>query len=323
MNNNYVLVLGGAGFIGSHVNKKLALAGYPTIVLDNLSRGSRKAVTHGQFIQADVGDAQVLSQIFRDFPITVVMHFAAFIDVGESVLHPLEYYKNNVVQTLQLLETMIQHNIKKIIFSSTAAIFGNPIEIPVKENHPKLPINPYGRSKLMIETLLQDFDTAYGMKSCCLRYFNAAGGDPDGELKNHKTDESNLIPLALRSLMDAKKGITIFGTDYPSKDGTCIRDYIHVYDLADAHIAAMQQLLEGKPSSQYNLGNGLGFSVREVLQTIEKVTGKSLNIIEGKRRPGDPPILVADSSKARRELNWIPHYPELETIVEHAWNAIQ
>jgi UDP-glucose 4-epimerase len=268
-----------------------------------------------------MGNSDLVQQIFRDFPIDIVMHFAAFIDVGESVKFPQKYYENNVIKTLKLLEVMIKNDVKKMIFSSTAAIFGHPIDIPITESHPTYPINPYGNSKLMIETILQDFDRAYNLKSCCLRYFNAAGGDPEGELKNYKLQESNLIPVALKSLKDPNKSLTVFGTDYSTQDGTCIRDYIHVYDLAKAHIAAMQQLLAGRSSSQYNLGNGQGFSVTEVLHTIEKVTGKTLNIIEGPRRPGDAPVLIADSSKAQRELHWKPQYPDLPSIVEHAWIA--
>lgn len=322
MRQNCILVTGGAGFIGSQVNLQLHRAGYSTVVLDNLSRGNRKAVIKGHFIQGDIGDTHLLKQIFRDYSIQVVMHFSAFIDVGESVNDPLKYYENNVAKTLKLLEAMIECHVKKFIFSSTAAIFGTPIELPIKESHPTHPINPYGRSKLMIEHILQDFDRAYDLKSCSLRYFNAAGGDPEGELKNYKTSENNLIPLALRSLKDPQKSVTLFGTDYPTKDGTCVRDYIHIYDLANAHIAGMQKLLEGSPSCQYNLGNGRGFTVREVLNTIEKVTGKPLNIVEGQRRPGDPPELIANALKAHRELPWTPRYPDLTSMVAHAWKAL-
>jgi UDP-glucose 4-epimerase len=322
MKKNCILVTGGAGFIGSQVNKQLHQAGYSTVILDNLSCGNRGSVTKGHFIQGDIGDGLLLKKIFCDFPIDIVMHFAAFHDVGESVKYPLKYYDNNVAKSIKLLESMIENNVKKMIFSSSAAIFGYPLEIPLKESHPTQPINPYGCSKLMVEKILQDLDRAYGLKFCSLRYFNAAGGDPDGEIKNYKMRDSNLIPLALRSLTESKRSLTVFGTDYPTQDGTCVRDYIHIYDLAEAHIAAMQQLLAGNPSSQYNLGNGQGFSVREVLHTIENVTGKSLDIIVGERRPGDAPVLIADSSKAHRELHWKPKFPDLPTIIEHAWKAI-
>ncbi len=323
MKTSNVLVTGGAGFIGSHVNMQLNLAGHSTIVLDNLSHGHQKSVIQGHFIRGDFGDYPLLKKIFRDFNIDVVMHFAAFINVGESLVHPLKYYENNVINTLQLLKAMVESRVKKIIFSSSAAIFGLPNEIPVKETQPTQPINPYGKTKLMVENILQDFDKAYDMKSCCLRYFNAAGGDPEGKIKNYNIqDENNLIPIALKKLLQPSPTITLFGTDYPTKDGTCVRDYIHVLDLASAHIIAMKQLLEGRPSSQYNLGNGQGFTVREVLETLQKVTGKPLNIIEGKRRPGDPAMLIADSQKARHELGWALHYPDLKTMIQHAWQAL-
>lgn len=317
-----ILIVGGAGYIGSHVNCRLAQLGYKTIVLDNLSRGDRRAITHGQFIHGDIADSTLLKDLFSRYEIETVMHFAAYIDVGESVLDPKKYYFNNVVNTLNLLEVMQSQGIPYFIFSSTAAIFGNPLEIPVAENHVKNPINPYGRSKLMVEKILADFDQAYGLKYACLRYFNAAGGDPEGKLKNYKLKESNLIPVALKSLKEPQSVITLFGTDYPTFDGSCIRDYIHVYDLADAHILAMQRLQNKSPSCQYNLGNGQGFSVRQVIQAIQTITGKQLNVVEGPRREGDPPILIADSSKAIDELKWECRYPSLEIMIEHAWLAL-
>ncbi len=323
MNISNVLVIGGAGFIGSHVNERLHAAGYSTVVLDNLSSGHPKAVLNGHFVCGDLGDTELLGKIFEQYNINIVMHFAALIDVGESVRDPGAYYNNNVVKTLQLLHTMVKYKVNKIIFSSTAAIFGLPQELPVKETHPTQPINPYGRTKLMVETILRDFDTAYGIKYCCLRYFNAAGGDPSGKIKNYKTKESNLIPVALRSLKQPDGTITIFGTDYPTKDGTCVRDYIHIYDLASAHILAMEKLLYGAPSSHYNLGNGQGFTVREVLNAIKEVTKRSLKIIEGPRREGDSYMLVADSQKARTELGWSPRYADINTIVAHAWQALK
>lgn len=318
-----VLIVGGAGFIGSHVNKMLQQAGYETIVLDNLSKGHRNAVSKGIFIQGDMADSACLDHIFSTYSIDAVMHFAAFIDVGESIFNPSSYYNNNVTHTLNLLNAMRRHSVRTFIFSSSAAIFGYPQEIPIPENHPCQPISPYGHTKLMVEQILKDYDKAYSIKYCCLRYFNAAGGDPDGELKNFKSKESNLIPVALRSLKQPDGKITIFGNDYPTPDGTCIRDYVHVYDLGTAHILAMERLFAGHESASYNLGNGKGFSVLEVLQAVEKVTGLRLNIIQGSRREGDPPRLVADSSKAELELGWKPQYSSLEVMIEHAWRAFQ
>lgn len=322
MTEKTILVVGGAGFIGSYVNQMLAEAGYQTIVFDNLSHGNKKTVMRGQFIEGDVCAPQALNFLFQNFKIDAVMHFAAFIDVGESVVNPGKYYANNVIGSLNLLNMMVSHGVNKLIFSSTAAIFGYPMTQQINESQPCLPINPYGRSKLMVEQFLRDFDLAYGLKSCALRYFNAAGGDPKGEIKNYQKKETNLIPLILRSLKTPGGSITIYGTDYPTPDGTCIRDYIHIHDLATAHISAMKKLLDGAPSTCYNLGNGHGFSVREVIKTIEQVTGKSVNTVEGQRRAGDPPILVAASAKANHELEWKPLYPDLNTIVEHAWKVM-
>jgi UDP-glucose 4-epimerase len=323
MKKKTVLVVGGAGFIGSHVNKRLGQIGYETVVLDNLSRGNRKAVTCGHFIQGDIADSPLLDQIFKNYNIDTVMHFAALIDVGESVKDPASYYLNNVVNTLNLLQAMRRSSINVFIFSSTAAIFGSPLEIPVSEDHPKNPINPYGQSKLTVEQILADYKQAYGLKYTCLRYFNAAGGDPEGEIKNYQSKASNLIPIALQSIQKKGNEITIFGTDYPSFDGTCIRDYIHVFDLANAHISAMERLQNNYPSACYNLGNGEGFSVRQVIQTVEQVTGKTLKVIKGPRRHGDPPILIADSQKAMRELQWKTSFPSLTTMIEHAWMGLQ
>lgn len=322
MDAGEILIVGGAGYIGSHVNKMLDEAGYNTIVLDNLSTGNKDSATRGKFIEGDMANTELLDEIFTAHPIKAVMHFAAFIDVGESVLSPLKYYHNNVANTLNLLNAMQKHAVNIFIFSSTAAIFGIPQEELIKENHPTHPINPYGSSKLMVERILQDADNAYGIKSSCLRYFNAAGGDPGGEVKNYKKKETNLIPIILKSLKYGNGEITINGSDYPTPDGTCIRDYIHICDLGAAHIAAMEQLINGGPSSQYNLGNGRGFSVREVIDAAEKVTGISPKITIGPRRIGDPPTLLADSQKARKMLKWKPLFPDLETMIEHAWNSL-
>lgn len=317
-----VLIVGGAGYIGSHVNKLLDDAGYQTIILDNLSTGNRNAIVRGTFIEGDMANSELLNEIFQTHKIDAVMHFAAFIDVGESIVQPLKYYHNNVCNTLNLLNAMQRNDVKTFIFSSTAAIFGMPHEKFISEDHPKMPINPYGESKLMVEKILKDFEDAYGIHSCCLRYFNAAGGDPDGEVKNYKKKESNLIPVILRSLKHGDHSMTIFGSDYPTPDGTCVRDYIHILDLGQAHIQAMEQLWEGKPSCCFNLGNGNGFSVREVILAAEKITKIPVKAVVGKRRGGDASILVADSKKAFKELGWEPKYPDLEKMITHAWNAL-
>ncbi len=321
MKKRTILIAGGAGFIGSHVNKMLHQAGYHTVVLDNLSRGNQLAVRYGNFIEGDIGDSPTLSKIFKQYQIDAVMHFAAFLDIGESVRNPAQYYLNNVVKTFTLLTTMLQHQVKTFIFSSSAAIFGIPQTDLISEKHPCSPINPYGESKWIIEKLTRDFDMAYGLKSCCLRYFNAAGGDPQREIKNYQTQVTNLIPLTLRNIkMD--QPMTIFGTDYPTRDGTCIRDYIHIDDLGTAHILGMEQLFAGASSTAYNLGNGQGHSVQEVISTIEKVVGQKVRVIKGARRPGDPPILLANAQKAAYELGWKPCYLSLEAMVEHAWMAL-
>lgn len=318
-----ILIVGGAGFIGSHVNKMLHQSGYQTVVLDNLSTGNRNAVTRGLFIEGDMADTKLLNTLFKDYSFDAVMHFAAFIDVGESVHEPYKYYLNNVANTLNLLNVMRCHQVKTFIFSSTAAIFGLPQEPLISEDHPCLPINPYGRSKWMVEKILQDFDLAYGIKFSALRYFNAAGGDPEKEIKNFKLKETNLIPVILQTLKQKKKPMTIFGTDYATPDGTCIRDYIHILDLGKAHIAAMERLWKGENSACFNLGNGQGFSVREVIETAKQVTGIQVPFIEGKKRQGDPPILVADAKKAKKILRWKPKYPHLEEMIKHAWEVLK
>jgi UDP-glucose 4-epimerase len=320
MDNLTILIIGGAGYIGSHVVKMVQQLGYTPIVLDNLSRGDQRTIHSCKFIEGDMGNDLLLERIFLNHAIDVVMHFGAYIDVGESVRNPLLYYQNNIGQTMVLLEKMIKFGIKKLIFSSTAAIFGIPKKESIDERHPCQPINAYGDSKLTVERILQNLDQAHGLKFCCLRYFNAAGGDPDKKIKNYQRQTTNLIPLALKSLL-AKKTIAIFGQDYPTHDGSCIRDYIHIEDLGTAHILGMKKLLAGEPSSAYNLGNGSGYSVKEVLRSIEQVTGQKLQIIESDRRPGDPAILIADSTKAREELGWQPRFSSLELMIEHAWEA--
>jgi len=315
-----ILVIGGAGYIGSHMVKQLSTSGAEVITLDNLSCGYRDAVKYGEFVQGDLGDPAVLDHVFSNHPIDAVMHFAAFIEVGESVRDPARYYKNNVLNTVILLDAMFHHGIGNFIFSSTAAIFGEPEYTPIDEKHTKNPINPYGRTKLMVEQILQDYDTAYGLKSTCLRYFNAAGADPDGELGERHDPESHLIPLILQAASGRREDISVFGRDYPTDDGTCVRDYIHINDLCEAHSLALKRMQRTGSSARYNLGNGKGFSVQQVIDTTRKVTGKDFKVSYDNRRPGDPAVLVADSELAKRELGWRPVHTELESIIETAWN---
>lgn len=314
-----ILVVGGAGYIGSHMVKHLGRSGYHVTTLDNLYSGHRDAVLAGDFVQADLADREQLKALFSRGAFDAVMHFAAHIEVGESVRLPAKYYQNNVSKTLTLLEAMVEAKVPRFIFSSTAAIFGMPERTPIDEDQPKKPINPYGRSKLMIEEALEDFDRAYGLKSVCLRYFNAAGADPEGQLGERHDPETHLIPICLQVASGRRPEMAVFGTDYDTPDGTCIRDYVHVADLCSAHALALEQLLQGGDSRRYNLGNGEGFSVREVIDTVARVTGKSLNVREEARRAGDPARLIADSRRARQELGWNPQYADLATIVAHAW----
>jgi len=314
-----ILVIGGAGYIGSHMVKQLATSGTDVITLDNLSCGYRDAVKYGEFVEGDLGDPAVLDHVFSSYPIDAVMHFAAYIEVGESVREPAKYYRNNVMSTLVLLDAMIRHGIKHFIFSSTAAIFGEPRYTPIDETHEKRPINPYGRSKLMVEDILQDYDTAYGLKSTCLRYFNAAGADPDGELGERHLPETHLIPLILQAASGRREDIKVFGNDYPTDDGTCVRDYIHIHDLCRAHSLALARMQQTGNSASYNLGNGKGFSVQQVIDTTRDVTGREFKVTRADRRPGDPAVLIADSALANNELDWQPEHPDLESIVASAW----
>ncbi len=315
----HVLVVGGAGYIGSHMVKQLCQRGFQVTVLDNLSAGYRDAVTGGRLVLGDLGELDVLEDLFRTERFDGVMHFASHIQVGESVREPAKYYRNNVFKTQYLLDAMVAHRVRYFIFSSTAAIFGEPVSIPIDEAHPKNPINPYGRGKWMVEQMLQDYDIAYGLKAVCLRYFNAAGADPDGDLGERHDPETHLIPLVLRAAAGRLPHITVFGTDYDTPDGTCIRDYLHVNDLCDAHWLALQRLWGGGDSTAYNLGNGNGFSVREVIDAARAVTGRDIPVQYGERRSGDPARLVADSRRARAELNWEPRYADLATMIAHAW----
>lgn len=316
-----ILVVGGAGYIGSLVNKMLEREGFKTLVLDNLQCGHWNA-TDSHFIEGNMGDRSLLKKIFTEHEIGAVMHFASLIRVGESVVDPGKYYENNVSQTVSLLQAMVQHSVKNIIFSSSAAIFGQPQSKLIGEEHPKSPINPYGRTKWMIEQILADFDSAYGLRSSCLRYFNAAGGDPEGKVKLQSTKGQNLIPILLNSLKKPNAQVPIYGTDYETPDGTCVRDFIHVHDLGSAHLLALRQLLEKEASTSYNLGNGEGYSVREVIKAVETVTGLKVNCVAAPRRPGDPPFLVAETTKAKQELGWRPVYPDLHSMVRHAWQGI-
>ena len=318
-----ILVTGGAGYIGAHMVKALRQSGFRPVVLDDLSSGHRSAVRDAELHVGDVGDAAFVGRVLAEVQPAAVMHFAGFIQVGESVLDPGKYFRNNVTATQVLLDAMRAHGIRRFIFSSTAAIFGEPQYVPIDEAHPKAPINPYGRSKWFVEQMLEDYDHAHGLKSVCLRYFNAAGADPDGEIGERHEPETHLVPLILQVASGRRSQIGVYGDDYPTPDGTCVRDYVHVADLCDAHLLALRQLLEGSGSARYNLGNGNGFSVREVLDTARRITGHSIPATILPRRAGDPPSLVADSSAARATLGWTPRYPELDMIVAHAWACEQ
>lgn len=315
-----ILIAGGAGYIGSHLNKEISEKGIKTVIFDNLSYGHRDFVKWGTFEQGDLGNLEDIRSVFQKYPIEAVMHFAAFTYVGESVEDPQKYYLNNVKNTLNLLQVMLEENVKYFVFSSTCATYGNPVEIPITENHPQNPINPYGKGKLMVETILKDYSDAYGLKYASLRYFNAAGADPGEETGELHNPETHLIPLVLDVAAGKREDVKIFGTDYDTPDGTCIRDYIHVTDLAEAHILALEYLQNGGESDVFNLGNGNGFSVKEVIETAKEITGKDIKAVEADRRPGDPPILVGSSSKAKKILNWNPKYDELSKIIETAWN---
>ena len=317
-----ILVTGGAGYIGSHAVLSLQKAGYNVIVYDNLSYGHPEIVQDVlkvELIVGDTNDRTLLDQIFSSRNITAVMHFAAFIAVGESVRDPAIYYQNNVAGTLTLLEAMIAANIKKFVFSSTCAIYGMPQEIPMTEKHPNNPLNAYASSKYMVEQILKDFDRAYGLKSVVFRYFNASAADPSGNLGEDHDPETHLIPLALLTALKKREHLFIFGTDYETPDGTAVRDYIHVNDLAPAHVLGLDYLFNGGESEMFNLGNGNGFSVREVIEMAKKVTGVDFLVKETDRRPGDAPILVGSSEKAKSILGWQPQYFELKTIVNDAW----
>ncbi|MBI4656270.1 MAG: UDP-glucose 4-epimerase GalE [Elusimicrobia bacterium] len=309
-----ILITGGAGYIGSHANKLLNKKGFKTVVFDNLSRGHKEFAKWGEFFYGDIRNKREIHACFKKHRISAVMHFAAYAYVGESVSEPAKYYENNLSGAINLLDAMREFKAKSFIFSSTCAVYGVPERIPIIENHKRCPVSPYGKSKFMIEEILKDYESAYGIRHVNLRYFNAAGADPELEIGEWHEPETHLIPIVLRN-----RSVRIFGTDYETPDGTCIRDYVHVQDLAAAHLAALEYLLEGKRSDSFNLGNGSGFSVKEVIETCADVAGKKIKSENSKRRPGDPPVLIADSSKAKKILKWKPRYIDLHAIIETAW----
>lgn len=317
-----LLVAGGAGYIGSHMVQRLLASGHDVVVADNFFTGFRDALIAAgspAVTELDISDNAALSNLLSSHRFDAVLHFASFIQVGESVNEPGKYYANNLSATLTLLQAIVKAGVKRFIFSSTAAVYGDPAYVPIDEAHPKAPINPYGRSKWMVEQVLEDFDRGYGLKSVCLRYFNAAGADPAGRLGERHEPETHLVPLVLQAASGRRPAITVFGRDYDTPDGTCIRDYIHVVDLVDAHVLALDYLQQGCGSAAFNLGNGNGFSVQEVIETARRVTGCKIPVVDALRRPGDPPRLVADASKARSVLGWQPRFADVETIVAHAW----
>ncbi len=314
-----ILVVGGAGYIGSHVVRELLENGYDPLVYDNLSTGHRWAVPEDRLIVGDLADEQHLNELFEQYRVEAVMHFASFIQVGESVVAPLAYYRNNVANTLTLLEAMRSHAVNKFVFSSTAAVYGTPDEIPIREESPLHPENPYGHSKLMVEQILRDCQHAWGLQSAIMRYFNAAGAHPDGSIGEAHQPESHLIPLILQVALGVRDVISVNGVDYPTPDRTCVRDYIHVSDLASAHILALAAILAGGKTTVCNLGNGAGYSINQVIEVCRKVTGHPIPVRFGERRAGDPATLVASAEKMRHDFGWSPRYADLETIVATAW----
>ena len=316
---NTVLVTGGAGYVGAHGCKALAAAGYRPVVYDNLVHGHEQAVQWGPLERGELADRGRLDALFEQYRPIAVMHFAAFAYVGESVADPGKYYRNNVGGSLSLIEAMVAHGVDKLVFSSTCATYGEPEQVPITEDERQRPINPYGKTKLMVEEMLADFEVAHGLLSARLRYFNAAGASPDGEIGEEHDPETHLIPLALAAAAGKGPELTVFGDDYPTPDGTCIRDYIHVGDLADAHVKALNRLIAGEGSRAYNLGTGSGVSVREILDAIARVTGREVPHRFGPRREGDPPVLVSDAGRAGAELGWRPSLSDIDTIIATAW----
>jgi UDP-arabinose 4-epimerase len=316
---SYVLVTGGAGFIGSHACKALVRAGHMPVTFDNLERGHEWAVKWGPLEQGDLRIQRDLRRVFEKWQPSAVVHFAAYAYVGESTADPLKYYENNVGGTANLLKACVEFDCRNIVFSSSCATFGVPARVPLKEDDPQDPVNPYGCTKLIVERMLKETEAAHGIRHVTLRYFNAAGADPDGEIGEAHEPETHLVPLVLFAAMGRNSSIKVFGNDYPTPDGTCIRDYVHVSDLAEAHVTAIDWLAAGKPSESFNLGNGHGFSVGDVVRTAQRVTGLPVTTEMCPRRKGDPPTLISDSTKAQELLRWTPKYPNLEKQVEHAW----
>lgn len=314
-----VLVAGGAGYIGSQVALDLARAGHEPVVLDNLVKGHREAVLRGTFVQGDINQFDLVTELMTKEKIGAVIHLAAHSLVGESVHNPAKYFRNNIANGQVLLDAMVASGVKYIVFSSTAAVYGEPERVPIPEDHPKNPTNPYGFSKLTFEGMLRFYEGAYGLRYISLRYFNAAGADPEAEIGEDHDPETHLIPIVLKTALGVREHIQLYGTDYPTPDGTCIRDYIHVADLSQAHLLALEALAGGKESTIYNLGNGQGYSNKEVIETARRVTGKEIKVIDAPRRPGDPAVLVASSAKIQAELGWKPKYPELDRIIATAW----
>jgi UDP-glucose-4-epimerase GalE len=318
-NARTVLVTGGAGYIGSHAAKALHRAGYRVVVYDNFSAGHRAAVKYGEAVEGDIGDVAAVRDALRRHDVSGVMHFAAVLDVGESVREPIRYYRTNVVGALSVLEAMAAESVRHFVFSSSCATYGEPIETPITETHPQKPINSYGETKLAVEHALPHVETAHGIHWVALRYFNAAGADPDGEIGEDHSPEIHLIPRAIEAATGGR-GLQVFGDDYPTPDGTCLRDYVHVTDLADAHVRALEAIVETGKSGAYNLGTGRPHSVREVIDTVERVAGRRVPWTLAPRRPGDPAVLFAAAQKAQAELHWTPRHGDLETIVRTAWD---
>ncbi|WP_117168730.1 UDP-glucose 4-epimerase GalE [Paraliobacillus sediminis] len=315
-----LLITGGAGYIGSHTAMYLKDHGEEVVILDSLQTGHRDAVVDTPFYKGELKDERLLDEIFQTHAIDAVIHFAADSLVGESVKDPLQYYENNVIGTHALLKKMIEYDVKRFVFSSTAATYGEPDSVPITENDSTIPTNPYGETKLAIEKMLKWSDQAYGLKSVCLRYFNAAGADPNGRIGEDHNPETHLIPIVLQVALGQRDQVSIFGDDYPTEDGTCVRDYIHVIDLAQAHYQAVTKMMDTNESAIYNLGNGHGFSVKQVIETCRKVTEHEIPAAVVPRRTGDPATLIASSTKAKNELNWNPQYGDLETMICHAWD---
>lgn len=318
-NATCVIVAGGAGYIGSHMVRMLRDGGFSPVVVDNLSTGHADAVQGAPLRVGDIGDRDFMASVFHEFRPACVMHFAASSLVGESVQMPGKYWRNNLVQSLSLLDAMVGHGIRQFIFSSTAAVYGNPVEVPIPERHPTNPINPYGHSKLAVEHLLQDYDAAHGLRSITLRYFNAAGAQPDGSLGERHDPETHLIPLVLQVASGRRPQIARYGSRHGTPDGSCIRDYIHVQDLCEAHLLALRALQAGAATTVFNLGNGTGHSVNEVIDAARRVTGHPIPLRDDPPRAGDPPVLVADAARARVELGWTPRHADIDTIIAHAW----